>query len=161
VVPPPKRSYGELFETAYAAEVPSGRTSAAEKFRNTMSNVSSGVFANVQKLPPNTGRIIAASICALVTLSLIGWGVIELYKATTPVSGEDVAVPAESADAAGAANSGAKPAASKTQEKATGRAEPKKALAPETKKQGARKKASAKPCELKSSGIEVPPLYID
>ena len=50
--PAPRRSYGDLFEHAYAHEEPE-KPSAAEKFRSTMSNVSHGVFSNVKRLPPN------------------------------------------------------------------------------------------------------------
>ena len=141
----PKRSYSDLFETAYAAEEPAKKTSAAEKFRSTMSNVSSGVFANVQKLPTNLGRIIAVSVCALLTLALIGWGVIELYKATTPTAGEDAAASAGTAESAKSSATATKPAA--------GKSVPASKAKPSV--------PSAKPGELKSSGTEIPALYID
>ena len=85
--PPPRRSYGELFEQAYATAEPE-KPSAAEKFRDTMSNVSHGVFANVKKLPPNTGRIVTVCIATLLLLALLGWGIAMLYKATTVPGGE-------------------------------------------------------------------------
>lgn len=137
--PPPKRSYGDIFGQTYADEAKPAKLSAADKFRNTMSNVSSGVFANVQKLPRNMGRIVTVAICALLTAALIGWGIAELYKATSPTAGTSGEKPAV------AANDTAKP-------------EPKKTA---DKKAADKKAPSAKPGALKSSGIEIPSLYID
>ena len=161
--PPPKRSYGELFGQAYAAEEEAPKQSAAEKFRNTMSNVSSGVFANVQKLPPNTGRIVAVSLCAAVILCLIGWGVFELYKATTPGGNADVE-PAENAEVAEEKPKAKKDAAeSKKENGKTAEVKKSSAKAKETpsKPSASKPSVSVKPGDLKSSGIEVPALYID
>ena len=145
--PPPKRSYGDLFEQSYSAKEETPKQSAAEKFRNTMSNVSSGVFANVQRLPPNIGRIVTVSLCAVFILGLIGWGVFELYKATTPAGNADV-ITANSAVAAEAKPKMGKDAVESRKENG--------------KKVSERKSStSAKPGDLKSSGIEVPALYID
>jgi transcriptional regulator with XRE-family HTH domain len=141
---PPKRSYGDLFETTYAAEKPEKKTSATEKFRNTMSNVSSGVFANVQKLPTNFGRLVAVSICALLTLALLGWGVAELYKATTPSTGEGTSTRAGTAES--------------TKVNAPAPASAARKSSPSPKAKSA---TSAKPGELKASKIEIPALYID
>ena len=144
---PPKRSYGDLFGQTYAAKeetVP--RTSAAEKFRNTMSNVSSGVFANVQNLPPNTGRIVTVSVCAIIVFSLIGWGVFELYKATTPTGGETPAR-TEAVVEADAEKPKATPKVKKDE--------------PQKETKSAKKPLPSKPGELKASGIEIPSLYID
>ena len=163
VQPPPKRSYGELFGQTYAAEEETPKQSAAEKFRNTMSNVSSGVFANVQKLPPNTGRIVAVSLCAAVILCLIGWGVFELYKATTPGGNADVE-PAENAEVAEEKPKAKKDAAeSKKENGKTAEVKKSSAKAKETpsKPSASKPSVSVKPGDLKSSGIEVPALYID
>jgi hypothetical protein len=108
-----------------------------------MSNVSSGVFANVQNLPPNTGRIVTVSLCAIVVFALIGWGVFELYKATTPVDGGKT-VQTE------AVNAEKPKATDKVMKRET-------KTAPKT----AEKPIPAKTGELKSSGIEIPALYID
>ena len=143
---PPKRSYGDLFGETYATKEETPRTSAAEKFRNTMSNVSSGVFANVQQLPPNTGRIVAVSVCAIIVLSLIGWGVFALYKATTPVD-DKATVQTETAAAVNAEKPKAAPKAKQDDTQTT----PKAAKRPVPSKSG----------ELKASGIDIPPLYID
>ena len=141
--PPPKRSYGDIFGQAYAGETESAKLSAAEKFRNTMSNVSSGVFSNVQKLPRNMGRIIAVSLCAVLTVALIAWGVAELYKATSPDAGDSAEKPAAAAKGSGK-QAEAKPAEKKAVEKTAEKSVP-----------------SVKPGGLKSSGIEIPALYID
>jgi cytoskeletal protein RodZ len=143
--PPPKRSYGDIFEQSYAAEDTSPKQSAAEKFRNTMSNVSSGVFANVQKLPPNTGRIITVSVLAILVLSLIGWGVYALYTATTPESNDKV-LASENV---------------KTEKADVKESEIQKPAKDLKSKPTSKTKTSVKPGELKSSRIEVPSLYID
>ena len=145
---PPKRSYGELFGETYATKEEAPRTSAAEKFRNTMSNVSSGVFANVQHLPPNTGRIVAVSICAIIVFSLIGWGVFALYKATTPVDEQPtVQTKTVKTNVANVEKPKAAPKTTKVEAK--------------NAQEVAKKPLSAKPGELKSSGIDIPALYID
>ena len=154
--PSPKRSYGDLFGQSYAAEEETPKQSAAEKFRNTMSNVSSGVFANVQKLPPNIGRIVTVSLCAVLILGLIGWGVFELYKATTPGGNTDVE-PAASVKIEEEKPKAKKEAMESKQEK--GKKSDKKKTSEKTA--SAPSNPSAKPGDLKSSGIEVPALYID
>ena len=163
VQPPPKRSYGELFGQAYAAEEETPKQSAAEKFRNTMSNVSSGVFANVQKLPPNTGRIVAVSLCAAVVLCLIGWGVFELYKATTPGGNADAepAASAEVAEEKPAAKNDAVESKKENVKKANAKKPSAKAKETPSKPSASKPSVSVKPGDLKSSGIEVPALYID
>ena len=154
--PPPRRSYGELFEQAYAQPEPS-KPSAADKFRDTMSNVSHGVFANVKKLPPNTGRMITVSIAVLLLLALIGWGVAALYKATTPQPSPDKPqVPAITPT---------KPSATPAKSTSSTKPEttPTKPISP-TKRaaaSGGSKTTDVRPEELKASGIQVPPLYID
>lgn len=161
--PPPKRSYGDLFGQTYTDDEVREKPSAAEKFRNTMSNVSSGVFANVQKLPPNTGRIVAVSALGVILLGFIGWGVSALYKATTPAETE---VPAETAERT-----------ESVETEKPGPSEAPKQPAKETRKPNISKDApkpeaasggiSAKPVrtaapgDLKASGIDIPALYID
>lgn len=163
VQPPPKRSYGELFGQTYAAEEETSKQSAAEKFRNTMSNVSSGVFANVQKLPPNTGRIVAVLLCTMVLIGLIGWGVFELYKATTPGGNGDVesAASAEIAEEKPEAKSDTEGNKKKNSKTAGERNASVKAKETPSKPSASGSPAPVKPDELKSSGIEVPALYID
>ena len=142
--PPPRRDYGELFEQAYATDEPEKPT-AAEKFRDTMSNVSHGVFANVKKLPPNTGRIIMVAVCSLILLALIVWGVSALYRATTPQPSTTDTPQA--------------PVVTPTKPDAP----PAKAPLP-TKQATARgegKPADVRPGALKASGIDIPSLYID
>lgn len=142
----PRRSYGELFEQTYAQPEPT-KPSAAERFRDTMSNVSHGVFANVQKLPPNTGRMVVVAGAAIALLVLVAWGVTALYKATTPQDNPPKPTAKEEVNSAPKENS-AKPVAYKEEAK------------PEVKKEAA-KPAARKPGELKSSGIQIPALYID
>ena len=154
VQPPPKRSYGDLFGQTYAQEEPA-KPSAAERFRDTMSNVSSGVFSNVQKLPPNIGRIVTVSVLAAIVLALIGWGVAELYKATTPGMTDGSSAPAEiaAADTAPGAKD-AEPVAKKKQAA-------KKPVPAKGAKDSVKSAPVASPGKLKSTGPEIPALYID
>ena len=151
---PPKRSYGDLFGQTYAQEEPA-KPSAAERFRDTMSNVSSGVFSNVQKLPPNIGRIVTVSVLAAIVLALIGWGVAELYKATTPGMTDGSSAPAEiaAADTAPEAKD-AEPVAKKKQAA-------KKPVPAKGAKDSVKSAPAASPGKLNSTGPEIPALYID
>ena len=175
--PPPRRSYGELFEQTYATPEPE-KPSAAEKFRDTMSNVSHGVFANVkQKLPPNTGRIATVCIAAVLLLALLGWGLATLYKATsapadpTPVAEIQPTTPKPTAtpQAKPTEKPSAKPAtkpAEKTAPKAAPKASPQTSatqpsVKPGTKPSPAKGKGVTRPQDLKSTGQKIPPLYID
>ena len=147
VTPPPKRSYGDIFGQTYADDDKRHGPSAAEKFRDTMSNVSSGVFSNVQKLPRNTGRIVAVSLCAALMIGFIAWGVFALYMATSPV-------PVDSSSTSDTVSE--KVPDAKTDKPKTGmKAEDSTESAP------AKTTRSASPGRLKSSGIEIPTLYID
>lgn len=157
---PPKRSYGDIFGQTYAAEEETPKQSAAEKFRNTMSNVSSGVFSNVQKLPHNTGRIIAVSLCAVLTFAIIGWGIFALYKATSPI---DV-VSAEKSETVAGKTPETKSVAKSAERKSAKEIEKKTSV--ETAKTGTEKPSSqppdsVRPGDLTFSGIEIPALYID
>ena len=178
-VPPPRRDYGELFEQTYATEEPE-RPSAAEKFRDTMSNVSHGVFANVKKLPPNTGRIVMVAVASLILIAMIAWGIAALYKATSPQPAPESPVVADPADKT-AAKPGTRPTkqesvASNTsmptkQESGSSKTSlPTKQEAGSSRTSLPTKRASAsgegkppaaKPGALKASGIEIPSLYID
>ena len=154
--PPPKRSYGDIFGQAYAPEKDAPKQSAAEKFRNTMSNVSSGVFSNVQKLPPNVGRIVTVSLCAVLTVALIGWGIFALYRATSLADGAS----GVNSDAAAEKPQEARPAEKKSEKNTA-----KKVVVESAKTKSAnpvsRTARSVNPGDLRSSGIEVPALYID
>ena len=156
----PRRSYGELFEHAYADNEPP-KPSAAEKFRDTMSNVSHGVFANVKRLPPNTGRMIMVGIAAVVLLVLIGWGISVLYKATSMQPKEKPAVSKPDATEETAPTNKTTTAAANKDATAT---TAKNATTSANKNATARNAAAAStatPNELKASGIDVPALYID
>ncbi len=151
---PPKRSYGDLFGETYANDTPA-KPSAAERFRDTMSNVSSGVFANVQRLPPNIGRIVTVSALAAIVLALIGWGIAELYKATTPGMTDESSVPAEITKAEGTSKE-------KSAQAAPRKDSPAKKTAPAKSAGNPTKSAPAvSPGKLKSTGPEIPALYID
>ena len=119
----------------------------AEKFHDTMSNVSSGVFATVKRLPPNTGRVATVVVAALILLAAIAWGIFELYKATSGTQTPEAAptqtvqtppVPADSSPKTSETKANPPPKSPETKAK------------PATKSKG-----------LKSSGVEVPSLYID
>ena len=169
--PPPRRSYGELFEQTYAQEE-TEKPSAAEKFRDTMSNVSHGVFANVKRLPPNTGRLVMVSLAAIILLVLIAWGIVALYQATTPsdnppeqpqstarlqTTPEVIPPKATSPTKSGSATSPTKPGS------ATSPTKPGSATSP-TKRataSGGGKSVPTKREALTTSGIQIPSLYID
>lgn len=156
---PPRRSYGDIFGQSYASEEP-GRPSAAEKFRETMSNVSAGVFSNVKKLPPNSGRIATLAVASAIVAIMIGWGVTALYRATTPQPDADTP-PAASATA-----TATKPKAADDGKADKAKADKAKAETKKTSTQSAgnpstKKIPAAKPGKLKSTGIDVPSLYID
>lgn len=154
--PSPRRSYGDLFSQSYAEDKEPERPSAADKFRSTMSNVSSGVFANVKKLPPNTGRIATVVALAAIVVALLSWGITILYKATTPnASGAESAKPAMRPGEDKPAESG-----NASADKGLGRKPPSKAGA--DKPNGAEKQSKpVRSGDLKSSGIAIPPLYVD
>ena len=162
---PPRRSYGDLFEQAYAQPEPP-KPSAADKFRDTMSNVSHGVFANVKKLPPNTGRIVTVSLSALLLLALIGWGISALYKATTPQPSTSTrqapAVTPAKPDVS-PSKTPEKPKAPSAKPPAQPEAAPTKDTVPpkRTAVRGDGKTADVQPGELKASGVQIPSLYID
>lgn len=162
---PPRRDYGDLFGHSYSSE-DEPKTSAAEKFRTTMSNVSSGVFSNVKHLPPNIGRIAVVGVAAIFVLIMIGWGINALYDATSRVAADIDAVAEENADTATEENS----AAAKADEKQAGGDTEKKTAREETtpkEKTGTAAKAgkkavkTSKPENLKSTGPAVPSLYIN
>lgn len=144
---PPRKDYGELFGHSYNKEA--AKPSAAEKFRDTMSNVSSGVFSNVKRLPPNIGRMIIVAVATVAVLAAIGIGISALYKATTPAKEEMRADEAENADTVPNGTPAATPKNKprKTEQKETGAAKT-KATAVDAK-------------TLKSTGPAVPSLYIN
>lgn len=159
----PRRSYGELFEQAYAAAEAPAKPSPAEKFHNTMSNVSSGVFATVKRLPPNTGRIAIVVVAALILLVAIAWGIFELYKATSGAQTPETA-PTQTVQVPATPTETSPKASDKTTAPET-KAKPTPKTPKATGKQPTTKPATAKPATkskgLKSSGVEVPSLYID
>ena len=172
----PRRSYGDLFEQSYTTDVPE-KPSAAERFRDTMSNVSSGVFSNVKRLPRNTGRIVTVAVGAILLIVLIAWGVSELYKATTPAS-DDVKAPAvaekpkqsTTSKTASAEKPKERPAEKQAaSEKPKAKPAEKQAVSEKPKEKPTQKPAekadpkgkAIKPGDLKSSGMETPSLYID
>ena len=160
---PPRRSYGELFEQTYAKEEAPAKPTPAEKFHDTISNVSAGVFATVKRLPPNTGRIATVVVAAVILLFVIGWGISALYKAT---SGAQTPEAAQSQTAqTPAQQTVASPTVPETKEKPTSKASKTKETSKATDKKQPVKNVPSKPAAkskgLKSSGIEVPSLYID
>ena len=60
-----------------------GGPSAAERFKSSLSSVSSGVISRVRGIPKSTWRITLLSLASLVVLALLVWGIIALYKATS------------------------------------------------------------------------------
>ena len=148
ISPQARRSYGELFEQTYAAEEPQEKLSPAEKFHDTMSNVSSGVFATVKRLPPNTARIVTVVVVALILLAVLAWGIVELYKATSGTQTTETA-PTQTTVQTPAAPTDASSKTAKTKAN------------PPPKTTEPRAKPATKPKGLKSSGVEVPSLYID
>jgi Na+-transporting methylmalonyl-CoA/oxaloacetate decarboxylase gamma subunit len=128
-----------------------------------MSNVSSGVFATVKRLPPNTGRIATVVVAALILLAVIVWGIAELYKATSGTQPPETP-PAQTVQTPPApTETTPKASDKKTSPEANAKPIPKAPKA--TDKKAATKTAPSKPATqskgLKSSGVEVPSLYID
>ena len=158
IAPAPRRSYGELFEQTYAAEEAPLKPTPAEKFHDTMSNVSSGVFATVKRLPPNTGRIATVVVVALILLAFLAWGIVALYKATSGTQTPETAPTTTVQTPAAPTKAPPKTAETKTKQ------DPKKAPKA-ADKQPTTKTPTAKPATktkgLKSTGVEVPSLYID
>ena len=170
VAPPTsRRSYGDLFEHAYATEQQQEKPSAAEKFHDTMSNVSSGVFATVKRLPPNTGRIVTVGIVVLLLLVLFAWGIVELYKATSGTQTPETEpvqtvqtppAPANPPPKASEAKTKPSPKTSEAKAKPSQKTSEAKTKPPQ-KANETQAKPATKAKGLKSSGIEVPSLYID
>lgn len=140
--PQPRKNYGDLFEHAYHNADSEIKPSAAEKFRDTMSNVSHGVFANVKRIPPNIGRMITVGVGAVLILVFIGWGVYSLYQATSSASGAGF-----TGNAANTVENGMTPTRSNQPEK------------PETEVRTAA--PATDPKLLESTGPKIPSLYID
>lgn len=154
-------------------------TSAADRFRKSLSSVSHGVIQSVRDIPRSVWRITLLVIASLVLLALLIWGCIKLYEATSiapvqqPPASQDLNAPQDlnepndfkslknakgSKDPKG--TKGSKPVA-KSQPKADKRPTP---SIPQTARKTADKPASSKPAKrppLRSTGQKVPPLYAD
>lgn len=70
-----------------------GGPTAAERFRKSLSAISSGVINKVQEIPRRVWRITALALLAIATLAFIAWSVGKLYEATSvPPSPQPTAV---------------------------------------------------------------------
>jgi len=67
--------------------------SAAERFRKSISAVTSSVLKKVRSIPRRTWRIAALALGAVLVLVLIIWGICKLYSATATPSNETVRDP--------------------------------------------------------------------
>ncbi len=126
-----------------------GGPSAAERFRKSLSAVSSGVLNRVREIPRRVWRIAALSLCVLLFILLVIWSISKLYSATSGGNDEGKAV-SEAADVETSA-SGDKP--SQDADGDSGES------ATSAKKQsgGADNQEKAKiPGKLKSTGQNVP-----
>ncbi len=75
--------------------------SPMDRFRASLSSVSSGVLGQVKKIPRPAVRMSILAIGALLVLALCGWGIAALFRATSEIPENDPA----NASAAGGAKS--------------------------------------------------------
>ena len=122
-----------------------GGPSATDRFRKSLSAVSSGVLEKVRNIPRRAWRMTALILCAILVILFIVWSVSKLYQATsTPPTPVPVAVPAEPS-----------PAAEK-------QLPAKKQVVPAPNKPKAKAAQSpAKSGKLISTGQNIPNLFID
>ena len=121
-----------------------GGPSATDRFRKSLSAVSSGVLKTVRGIPRRAWRITALLLCALLALLFIVWSVSKLYQATS-TSADPAAAPVSPVKAAPA-----HPAPD---------GKPAQTAAPAPKAKPA--PSPAKPGKLISTGQDVPNLFVD
>ena len=126
-----------------------GGPSAAERFKSSLSSVSSGVISRVRGIPKSTWRITLLSLASLVVLALLVWGIIALYKATS-TSPQQPECPNGVCEFTPPKK--AQPPAVKSADKGQ------KPL-PKTEQQPAKKPTG--PLTLKTTGQKIPSLYAD
>ena len=138
-----------LMPSDYAHEGPS----AATRFKNGLSSVSSGIVKKVRNIPRRVWRMTALLACAILALVFIVWSICKLYKATSKP------------DETSTAEVTPVPAEQKGPEESIRTTTPEKATTPEKDKQATKttKKAEtpAKPAKLISTGQDVPNLIRD
>ena len=118
-----------------------GGPSATERFRKSLSAVSTGVLKTVRNIPRRAWRMTALLLCAIVAILFIIWSFSKLYQATSlpPGATPEAVSPAE-------VSPDAPPASAKP------------ARAPAGKRPAT---PPAKPGKLVSTGQDVPNLFID
>ena len=131
---------------AAAKFLPSGyednQPSAAERFRRNLSSVSDGVLKSVRRIPRSTWRIALLACAALGVVSLLVYGCVKLYQATSRI-------PPDPACPDGVCEVDLKAAPAKPAE-ATAKPVP-----------AAVQPAPKGPVKLRSTGPKVPTLYVD
>ena len=116
--------------------------SAAERFRRNLSSVSDGVLKSVRRIPRSTWRIALLVCAALGVVSLLVYGCVKLYQATSQI-------PTDPACPDGVCEFDPKAVPAKTE------------TAPEKPAHAAAKPAPKGPVKLRSTGPKVPSLYVD
>ena len=131
---------------AAAKFLPSGyednQPSAAERFRRNLSSVSDGVLKSVRRIPRSTWRIALLACAALGVVSLLVYGCVKLYQATSRI-------PLDPACPDGVCEVDLKAAPAKPAE-VTAKPVP-----------AAVQPAPKGPVKLRSTGPKVPTLYVD
>ena len=151
--PPPMNFDDSPFTLGYNEGVPS----AADRFRKSISAVTSSVLQKVRSIPRRAWRTTALVLGAILVVLFIVWSICKLYSATsapqTPAPVADVPtpiVPAEQPASVKAAPEPSEQKAKSTKTPAKPVATPANSATP-----------SAKPGTLISTGQDIPNLYIE
>ena len=125
-----------------------GGPSATDRFRKSLSAVSSGVLKTVRNIPRRAWRMTALVLCTILVILFIAWSFGKLYQATStpPAPAETPVSPVVVTPAAQPAKAPAPSA---------------KTPAPSAKTPTKPAKAPAKPGKLVSTGQDIPNLFVD
>ena len=83
---PPATSVADIFsDSPYLATeyLKTEGTSAADRFKKSLTSVSHGVIQSVRDIPRSVWRISLLTIVAIILLAVLVWGCIKLYNATS------------------------------------------------------------------------------
>ncbi len=132
-----------------SADYEEGVPSATERFRRSISAVSSSVLKKVRSIPRRAWRIATLVLGALLVILFIIWGIVKLYSATNhePAAG-NTATAESSPDQSGQEESAQQP----EQPEKSPEAQPRKAD---------NAKPAAKSGKLTVTGQDIPDMYLD
>lgn len=89
--PPPPKGWESPFASAYTENAePVTERNAAKRFSEGLSNVSHSVIGRVPHIPRNAWRVALLAAGALAVVSLIVWGCVALYGATSSTDAPSV-----------------------------------------------------------------------